>query len=139
MTDIFTECVTIYNDIPSDGVNPRRFDRYVIRSCNIQSGTTQTSDGTIERVVNAQTVTTTDVNRYLKPSEYDKIPMDLKENFYTVRINDFVVFGEVDDVVTTAREFLELQSKYAKNGFSVTAVNAYIFGMSVDNIQIIHA
>jgi hypothetical protein len=47
--------------------------------------------------------------------------------------------AEVDDVVTTSREFQELQSKYKNNGFSVTAVNEYIHGMAVDNVQIIHA
>lgn len=139
MTDFFNERVTIYNDIPGDGVNPRRFDRCVINSCNIQSGSTQTADGTIEKVVNAQTVITKDTKRYKKPMEYDQIPTDLRSDFYTVRINDFVVFGEVDDVVTTAREFADLQKKYSANGFSVTAVNTYILGMSVDNIQIIHA
>ena len=29
-TDLFNQKVTIYNDIPSDGVTERRFDRFVI-------------------------------------------------------------------------------------------------------------
>ena len=45
----------------------------------------------------------------------------------------------VDDIITTAREFQDLQSKYKSKGFSVTAVNEYIHGMAVDNVQIIHA
>ena len=36
-TDLFNSKVTIYNDIPSDGVNARRFDRFVIDLCNIQN------------------------------------------------------------------------------------------------------
>ena len=52
MTDFFKQKVTIYNDIPSDGVNPRRFDRFVIDLCNIQKGIMQNADGTIEKVPN---------------------------------------------------------------------------------------
>ena len=46
-TDLFSSKVTIYNDIPSDGVNARRFDRFVIDICNIQKGILQNADGTI--------------------------------------------------------------------------------------------
>ena len=48
MTDFFKQKVTIYNDIASDGVNARRFDRFVIDLCNIQKGVLQNEDGTIE-------------------------------------------------------------------------------------------
>lgn len=139
MTDLFTKKVTIYNDIQSDGVNARRFDRFVIDRCVIYNQATETSDGTIQKVVNAQNVITKYVSRYKSPIEYAKLPSDKKDDFYTVQVDDFVVLAEVDDVVTTAREFQDLQKKYANNGFSVTAVNASIYGMPVDNIQITHA
>lgn len=139
MTNFFSKKVTIYNDIPSDGVNARRFDRFVIDKCNIQSGTLQNADGTIEKVVNALTVITKDIEHYMSPIDYRRLPSDIKGKYYTAQINDFVVLGEVDDVVTTSREFQELQNKYKNNGFSVTAVNEYINGMTVDNVQIIHA
>lgn len=139
MTDFFDKKVTIYNDIPADSVNARRFDRFVIDKCNIQKGILQNADGTIEKVVNAQTITTKDVKHYKTPLEYASLPVDEKDKFYTADVNDFVVLAEVDDVVTTSREFQELQKKYKENGFSVTAVNAYIHGMAVDNVQIIHA
>lgn len=139
MTDFFDKKVTIYNDIPADSVNPRRFDRFVIDKCNIQKGILQNADGTIEKVVNAQTITTKDVKHYKTPLEYASLPVDEKDKFYTANVNDFVVLAEVDDVVTTSREFQDLQSKYKNNGFSVTAVNEYIHGMAVDNVQIIHA
>lgn len=139
MTDFFKQKVTIYNDIASDGVNARRFDRFVIDLCNIQKGVMQNADGTIEKVVNAQTVTTRDVKHYKTPLEYALLPDDIKDNYYTASVNDFVVLSEVDDVVTTSREFQDLQSKYKNNGFLVTAVNEYIHGMAVDNVQIIHA
>lgn len=139
MTDFFKQKVTIYNDIASDGVNARRFDRFVIDLCNIQKGVLQNSDGTIEKVVNAQTITTKDVEHYKTPTEYALLPVDEKEKYFTANVNDFVVLAEVDDVITTSREFQELQSKYKNNGFSVTAVNEYIHGMAVDNLQIIHA
>ena len=139
MTDFFAQKVTIYNDIPSDGVNARRFDRFVIDKCNIQKGVLQNADGTIEKVVNAQTITTKDIERYKTPTEYALLPADEKDKYFTANVNDFVVLAEVDDVVTTSREFQDLQSKYQNNGFSVTAVNEYLNGMSVDNIQIVHA
>lgn len=136
---LFHDKVTIYNDIPSDGVNPRRFDRFVLDNCNISKGVLQNSDGTIEKVVNALTVITKNVSQYKSPIEYARLPADEKDKYFTAQINDFVVLAEVDDIVTTSREFQELQNKYKNNGFSVTAVNEYIYGLSVDNVQIIHA
>lgn len=154
MTELFNEKVTIYNDIPSDGVNLRRFDKFVIDKCNIQKGILQNADGTIEKVVNAQTITTKDIEHYKTPLEYARLPFKIDDvqvggyeplengeykRYFTANVNDFVVLAEVDDIVTTSREFQDLQSKYKNNGFSVTAVNEYIHGMAVDNVQIIHA
>ena len=139
-TDLFKSKVTIYNDIPTDGVNARRFDRFVIDLCNIQKGVLQNADGTIEKVVNAITITTKDTEHYKPSLEYRYLPIDEKEKYYTVQVNDVVIFGEVDDVATTRRELdTLLEEKYKNNGFSVTAVNEYLNGMSVDNVQIIHA
>ena len=139
MTDFFNDKVTIYNDIPSDGVNKRQFHRYVIDRCNIQKGAMQNADGTIEKVPNAIMIETKDVEHYKSPLEYSLLPADEKDKYFTANVNDFFILAEVDDVVTTSREFQELQSKYKNNGFSVTAVNEYIYGLSVDNVQIIHA
>ena len=138
-TDLFNSKVTIYNDIPSDGVNARRFDRFVIDLCNIQKGVLQNADGTIEKVPNAIMIETKDVEHYKSPLEYSLLPADEKDKYFTANVNDFFDLAEVDDVVTTSREFQDLQSKYKNNGFSVTAVNEYIHGMAVDNVQIIHA
>ena len=137
--DKFTDKVTIYNDIASDGVNPRRFERFVIDKCLVYEQLTESADGTIQRIVNAQNVITKDTEHYKTPLEYAMLPVDIKEQYYTVQVDDFIVLAEVDDVVTTSKEFQELQSKYKNNGFSVTAVNEYIHGMAVDNVQIIHA
>ena len=139
MTNFFKQKVTIYNDIPSDGVNARRFDRFVVDLCTIQKGVVQNADGTIEKVVNAQTITTKDIEHYKTPLEYALLPADEKGKYFTANVNDFVVLAEVDDVVTTSREFQDLRNKYKNNGFSVTAVNEYLFGTAVDNVQIIHA
>ena len=139
MTDLFTKKVTIYNDIPADGVNNRTFNRFVIEKCAVYNQATEGADGTIQKVVNAQNVITKDVSRYKPPLEYAKLPADEKELYYTVQVDDFVVLDEVDDVVTTGREFQQLQDKYSGAGFSVTAVNASINGLAVDNVQITHA
>ena len=139
MTDLWKQKVTIYNDIPKTAVEDRHFDRFVIDKCNIQKGVLQKADGTIEKVVNAQTIITKDIEHYKTPLEYALLQADEKDKYFTANVNDFVVLAEVDDVVTTSREFQDLQSKYKSNGFSVTAVNEYIHGMAVDNVQIIHA
>lgn len=139
LSNLFNKKVTIYNDISADSVNPRRFDRFVIEECNIQKGSLQSADGTVEKVVNALTVTTKNIEKYKTPIEYAKLPVDEKDNHFTVQLNDFVVLAEVDDVVTSGKEFQALQDKYRNNGFSVTAVNEYIYGTSNDNVQIIHA
>lgn len=136
MTDLWKHKVTIYNDIPADAVNARRFDRFVIDKCNIQGGIVSKADGTIENIVNAVTIITKDVEHYKAPLEYAKLPVDLKEEFYTVQVGDFIVFAEVDDAVTTSREFAELQSKYSDNGIVVRSVSPNIHGMSVDNVTI---
>lgn len=137
--DKFTDKVTIYNDIPSDGVNPRRFDRFVIDKCLVYEQLSESADGTIQKVVNAQNVITKDTEHYKSPLEYARLPADLKEQYYTVQVDDFVVLAEVDDVVTTSREFQDLQEKYKDNGFSVTAVSAYLKGTNTNNIHIMHA
>ena len=136
MTDLFGKKVTIYNDIPKNAVEDRHFDRFVINLCNIQGGIVSKADGTIENIVNAVTVISKDVDRYKTPLEYAKLPVDIREEYYTVQVGDFIVLSEVDDIVTTSREFAELQEKYKDNGIVVRSVSANIHGMSVDNVTI---
>ena len=136
MMDLWKQKVTIYNDIPKNAVEDRHFDRFLIDKCNIQGGIVSKADGTIENIVNAVAVISKDVDRYKIPLEYAKLPVDIRENFYTVQVGDFIVFAEVDDVVTTSREFAELQEKYKDNGIVVRSVSANIHGMRVDNVTI---
>ena len=136
MTDLWKHKVTIYNDIPKTAVEERHFDRFVIDLCNIQGGIVSKADGTIENIVNAVTVISKDVDRYKTPLEYAKLPVDIREDFYTVQVGDVIVVSEVDDIVTTSREFAELQEKYKDNGIVVRSVSANIHGMSVDNVTI---
>ena len=135
----FINRVTIFNDIPSDGVSARRFDKFVIDKCIIYNQMSEGADGTIQKIINAQNVITKDIEHYKTPTEYAQIPVDEKDNYYTVQVDDFVVLDEVDDVITTAKEFQNLQQKYKTKGFSVTSVNASIYGMPVDNVHIMHA
>ena len=139
MTDFFKSKVTIYNDISATAVLPRRFDRFVIDKCNIQSGRVSKADGTVENIVNATTVITKDIKHYKQPHEYANTPIDFCEQSYTVQIGDFVVLGEVDDVVETAQQWQQLQKKYENNGFKVTSVSPNINGMAVDNISFTNA
>ena len=139
LTDLFKSKVTIYNDIPKTALEERHFDRFVIDLCNIQGGFVNKTNGTIENIVNAKTVITKDVARYKSPLEYAVLPVDKRENYYTVQVGDFVVLSEVDDVITTAQEFSQLQLKYKDNGIKVISVSANINGMSVDNVTMTNA
>lgn len=139
MTDLFKQKVTIYNDIPKNAVEERHFDRFVVDLCNIQGGIVSKADGTIENIVNAVSVITKDIAHYKQPMEYAKLPIDIRENFFTVQVGDFIVLSEVDDVVTTSREFSDLQDKYKDNGIVVRSVSANIHGMRVDNVTITNA
>lgn len=139
LTDLFRSKVTIYNDITKNALEERHFDRFVIDLCNIQGGFVNKTNGTIENIVNAKTVITKDIARYKSPLEYSALPVDERENYYTVQIGDFVVLAEVDDVVTTAQEFSQLQQKYKDNGIKVVSVSANINGMAVDNVTMTNA
>lgn len=139
MTDFWKQKVTIYNDIPANAVENRHFDRCVIDLCNVQGGRVSKADGTIENVVNAITVWTKDVKRYKEPREYALLPVDIREQHFTVQIGDFVVLGEVDDVVENSLDFATLQKKYENNGFKVTSVSPNINGMAVDNVSFTNA
>lgn len=134
MTDLYKGKVTIYNDVPADKVNDRRFCRRVIDRCNVQGGIISKADGTVENIVNSTTVITRDVKRYKPPRDFYGTPADLASGVYTVQIGDFVVLAEADDIVTTSKEFAALQTKYANSGFVVRTVSANINGMSVDNV-----
>ena len=134
MTDLWKQKVTIYNDIPKTVVEERHFDRFVIDKCNIQGGIVSKADGTIENIVNAVTVISKDIERYKPPLEYAKLPVDIREEYYTAQVGDFIVLSEVDDIVTTSREFAELQEKYKDNGIVVRSASANIHGMSFDNV-----
>lgn len=139
MTNLWDKEVTIFNDMPATATEQRHFDRFVISKCNIQGGRVSRVDGTIENIVNAQTVWTRDVERYKDPREYAMLPVDERENYYTVKTGDFVVFGEVGDIVETAADYAALQSKYRNNGFKITSVSPNIHGMNVDNVSFTNA
>lgn len=136
MADLWKHKVTIYNDIPKNAVEDRHFDRFVIDLCNIQGGIVSKADGTIENIVNAVTIISKDVGRYKAPLEYSKLPVDIREEYYTVQVGDFIVLSDVDDIVTTSQELSNLQKKYKDNGIVVRSVSANIHGMSVDNVTI---
>ena len=94
MTGLFANKVTIYNDIAKTAVEERHFDRFVIDSCNIQGGIVSKADGTVENIVNAVSVITKDVEHYKQPLQYSKLPVDIRENFYTVKVGDFIVLAD---------------------------------------------
>lgn len=136
IANLWNKRITVYNDVPSTAAEERHFDRFVIDLCNIQGGIVSRADGTIENIVNAVTVITKDVGRYKSPIEYRNTPVDIREGFFTMQIGDFIVLDEVDDIVTSSREFADLQKKYKDNGIVIRSVSVNINGMAVDNITV---
>lgn len=136
-TALFNKKCTIYNDIPAVATvgSPRRWDRFVIDFCSVQGGALNAQTGTVSNVVNAKTVITQDTNRYLPVDKYKELPENKRADFYTVQVNDFVVFDEVDDVVENSADWQALQTKYKNNGIKITSVYPYLNGMGVDNIM----
>lgn len=135
MTELWKDKVTIFNDIPATATENRHFDKFIIENCNIQGGRTSRMDGTIENIVNSKTVWTRDVEHYKEQREYMLLPVDERESYYTAQIGDFVVFGEVEDIVENAVDYATLQKKYANNGFKITSVSPNVYGMKNDNIS----
>lgn len=133
MTDFFTSKVTIYNDISIDKI--RRFERFVIDKCQITGQLVENNSSTIRKVVNADTVITKDIKHYKSPVEYLKLAETERGKYYTAQAGDFVVFGEVDDIVSNVSEFAQLQTKYKDCGIKITSVSANINGMAVDNVM----
>ena len=138
-TNKFIKKVTIYNDIDKTTVEERHWDRFVIEKCLIYSGFSEGTDGTAQTLSNSQNIITKDVVRYKPPAEYILLPVDEREKYFTVQVDDFIVFGDVEDKVTSALEWKQLQEKYQKIGMSITTVTPYIFGMATDNIMISNA
>lgn len=135
LTDFYKDKVTIYNDIPATALEARHFDRFVIDLCNIQGQFVERANGTIRNVVNGKTVYTKDLGAYLPPDEYVLLPVDQRDGHYTARVGDFVVFGEVEDVVEDSADFTRLQQKYRDNGFKIVTVAENIRGMDVDHVM----
>ena len=137
MTELWKSKVTIYNSV--NETSGRQFERFVINRCQVQEQVGEKASGTIRNVINAKTVITKDIEHYKPPLEYVKLPDGERVNYYTVSAGDIIVFDEVDDIVTTAQEFAQLQIKYKSNSIKVTTVSVNINGMAVDNITMTNA
>ncbi len=136
ITNKYKDKVTIYNDVVnSEGL--RVFNSCVIDKCMIYNQLVESADGTIQRVVDTQNIITKDTEHYKPISEYAKLTQEERKNYYTVQVDDFIIFDVVDDVVTTGMEFKELQEEHKGNGLLVTGVYANVRGMMVDNVQIV--
>lgn len=139
MKDLFTKKITVFISVPATEIKSRTFEKRVIDKCSIQSETVEKNDGTIRRVINARTVITKDVANYVEPREFYNTPSDIRANIFTINTNDFIIFGECEDVVVNALDFANVQQKYRDNGMVANSVSAYINGLSTDNITITNA
>lgn len=139
MTDLFTKCITIYNDMPGIDSKPRSFDRHIIKKCLISDSRIEKSQGTVTQESVSKQIITKDTERYLSPEMYKMHPSNEINTFYTVQTGDFIILDEVTDVVNTAQDFVELQKKYKNIGFKVTSVETFINGLETDNITIRNA
>lgn len=145
MTDLWKDKVTVYIiEVNSSTSNSVRYRREIIYRCNIQCGCKEGMDGTIRNFADVKTIYTKDVGRYLKPVDYFNLSevkrmWDYPNGCYTVKIGDFIVFGKVNDVVSTPKEFSDLQTKYKDCGMKVTSINVNMFGMRTDHIMMTNA
>ena len=136
LTSLWNARVTLYIDVPETDTMPRTIERRVINQCRIYGHLTDKPKESVRDILNAKTVVTKDTDRYIKPHEYMSLPPDVRTNYYTVTPGDFIVFDEVEDIVSDALEFAKLQQKYKDVGIKVTVENVNINGMAVDNIMI---
>lgn len=139
MTDLWNTKVTIYNDVPKRLLTERHFNRFVIDKCQVQGQFVEKVNNTIQNIVNAKTVITKDFEHFKNNAEYDSLGVDEQTNYYTARVGDFLVFDEVEDVITTNQEFQELQKKYVNNGMKITTISISRNGFKVDNITFTNA
>jgi len=136
MTDLFRTRVTAFMDIPETETEKRHFERRVIERCQVTDTEALSATGTVVSKKRHKAVITKDVSRYVPPEEYYSMTSDERKELYTVSTRDFIVLCEVNDEVTNAASFAELQSKYKENGIKAVNVSRYINGLSTDNIQI---
>ena len=136
MTNLWTDRVTVYIDIPADEKTARHFERRIIEKCSVQGGTTDKASDTVRNEVAVKSVFTKDAQRYKSKDTYISLPDAQRERYFTVGAGDYIVFGEVTDTVSNARDFAALQIKHKNNGFKVMNVNTFIYGMNTDNIAI---
>ena len=143
----YTQKVTIYNDIPADGVNPRRFDRFVIEKCLIYGGFTEGADGTIQTIVNSQNVITRDIERYKSPLEYRQLPADEKETKQAIKyaaehngpVYVRIARTNLPDVVDENYEFNPTKAVIMKEGTDVTLItNGETLVETIDCAKILH-
>ena len=139
LTDLWKTKVTIYSNVPDENNTSRSIRRFVIERCQVYGQVVEKPNQTIRNVINAKSVTTKNVEQYKPLAEFIRLSEEERRNYYTAEPGDFVVCGEVNDVVSTVGDFAELQKKYRNNGMKVTTVDTYINGMTVDNITMSNA
>lgn len=136
MTDLWQSKVTIYNDIFDEKTRTRHFNRFVVEKCQIQGKSIEKSSETVSNDFNAKVIITKDVAHYKDCNAYVNLSQNDRENYYTAKVGDFIVLEEVEDIVSNAQQFAELQKKYGDNGIKITQIKKFINGMNTDNIVI---
>lgn len=139
MKDIYTEKCTIYNKIPAHGDSPIRYSRCVIDRCSIQGGIVDKSKENLRTSASIATVRTKDIAHY-KPPTFELgvgfYAMFHTKDFYTASADDFIVYGEVNDVVNNASDFSKLKTVYKDKGFVITRVLPHLALPKVAHIEI---
>lgn len=147
--DFFEDKITIYNNIPAKANTPMQYGfRYVLdKVCKIDT-VSQKLNGTTTQFVNGDTVITENIGQYRPPTDmlgedvvnytdfgYYAIPELYRRQYWTFAPQDFIVYGEVDDIVTNAQEFSALKQKYKYSGMIIANVADNRVGLDIDNVE----
>ena len=139
MINIFKDTITIFNVINTAQVPPytTEYHRTVINQASWQSGIITKRRDNDRSNLNAVNVYIKDTEHYRPPTWNDDGLYGISERagLYTAAPGDIIVYGKVDDNISTSSEFNELMTKYKPSGvFCVIQAKANIFGSKIDHI-----
>lgn len=127
------ETFTIINQIPLNPSNATKtaWKKHILTGCSKRGGLYDKSSGTMVFDANTWTVFCDNWQNYKEPlwvcNGYYALTEDEKNEFFTVRPKDLIIFAEIDDPVpTSTAEYQALKNKYADCGGEITGVEVYI-------------
>ena len=133
LSNLKSEIFTIINQIPQseEVATKKEWRKHTLNCCGKTDGILDKSSGTMIYKANSFTAYIFDWQKYLPPNWLDggyyALSADEKCSFYTVNVNDLIIFADIpDDAPTTTAEFIALTQKYKDIGGLISGVNVYV-------------